>query len=865
MIPPTPPPPAPATTWPFVGRGELVAAVRAALGGRGAVLVGPAGVGKSALAAAAVPRAAGRIVASPVGQELPLWGVRSLVPEATDEHEAATRLAAVLRAAHGPTGRPVLLVDDLDLLDGPSLAVVLRLLAGDELRLVATRRPGPPGPGVDTLWREAGLARIDVGPLGEDDVAELLREALGATVDGRTVQLLWRHCRGNAGVLRDAVDASIASGVLVAARGMWRLTGPVEIGTAERERASSLVEGCSAEGRGAVEVLSLAVELPLAAARRVVPAATLEALQRAGLVEVGPAPEQAVRVADPALAATVATDLPTLARARCARELREALAGACADGLAASPEVELRSLAWAVDAGEPLGADQLLDAAHLAVDAGDTALGERFARLAAAAGGGTPALLLQSWCANEQGALGWDRELFAGHEPEDDAAAVAIAIRQAEQEVWIGADPEAARATMDDARRRVGADARLALDAQDAMFLVLDGRTEDALALALPLADHPEPTVLSPASLAAGVALALLDRTAESRAVSERALERLAGPTPALFIDPGVHLVGLLFAQLLAGELLAADELATAAYRHTLGRPGRREQGWAGMLRGLARTAIGDPRDAVELGLEAELVWVAAGVEGTARWSATIAALAAAEQGDAEGLAECLARADALAAAPFRLFDAELLRARAWAVELSGEGPVAAFLAAAALGIRGGRPVHAAATAHDLVRAGHPGAALDVLAELPPGGPVTEARRAFAEAAHREDADALEACGARFEGFGAAGWAAEARALAALASTGPRAAALARSAQDAAHRSGLATPPLRRLVDERRQQPVDALTTREAEVAALAASGLSNRAIADQLVVSLRTVENHLHRAFAKLGVTTRSELGQHL
>ena len=42
----------------------------------------------------------------------------------------------------------------------------------------------------------------------------------------------------------------------------------------------------------------------------------------------------------------------------------------------------------------------------------------------------------------------------------------------------------------------------------------------------------------------------------------------------------------------------------------------------------------------------------------------------------------------------------------------------------------------------------------------------------------------------------------------------------------------------------------------------LAAAGLSNRAIADQLVLSLRTVENHLHRAFTKLGVSSRAELG---
>ena len=42
---------------------------------------------------------------------------------------------------------------------------------------------------------------------------------------------------------------------------------------------------------------------------------------------------------------------------------------------------------------------------------------------------------------------------------------------------------------------------------------------------------------------------------------------------------------------------------------------------------------------------------------------------------------------------------------------------------------------------------------------------------------------------------------------------------------------------------------------------ALAARGWSSRAIADELVLSVRTVESHLYRAFAKLGVTSRSEL----
>jgi DNA-binding CsgD family transcriptional regulator len=54
---------------------------------------------------------------------------------------------------------------------------------------------------------------------------------------------------------------------------------------------------------------------------------------------------------------------------------------------------------------------------------------------------------------------------------------------------------------------------------------------------------------------------------------------------------------------------------------------------------------------------------------------------------------------------------------------------------------------------------------------------------------------------------------------------------------------------------------VDELTVREREVAMLAAAGLTSRQIADRLVVSIRTVENHLHRAYRKLGISRREDL----
>jgi DNA-binding NarL/FixJ family response regulator len=51
----------------------------------------------------------------------------------------------------------------------------------------------------------------------------------------------------------------------------------------------------------------------------------------------------------------------------------------------------------------------------------------------------------------------------------------------------------------------------------------------------------------------------------------------------------------------------------------------------------------------------------------------------------------------------------------------------------------------------------------------------------------------------------------------------------------------------------RRDDPLESLTTREREVLALVAEGLSNKAIAAQLFVTERTVEAHTKQIFAKL------------
>ena len=54
----------------------------------------------------------------------------------------------------------------------------------------------------------------------------------------------------------------------------------------------------------------------------------------------------------------------------------------------------------------------------------------------------------------------------------------------------------------------------------------------------------------------------------------------------------------------------------------------------------------------------------------------------------------------------------------------------------------------------------------------------------------------------------------------------------------------------------------DDLTAQEAEIADLARDGYSNREIGAQLFLSSRTIEWHMRKVFAKLGVSSRKELG---
>jgi DNA-binding NarL/FixJ family response regulator len=139
-------------------------------------------------------------------------------------------------------------------------------------------------------------------------------------------------------------------------------------------------------------------------------------------------------------------------------------------------------------------------------------------------------------------------------------------------------------------------------------------------------------------------------------------------------------------------------------------------------------------------------------------------------------------------------------------------------------------------------------------------GPRAPVAAAHAAALTADDGAALHAASVQLEQMGALLLAADATAQAAVAYTRHHRRGSAQTATTRAHQLAQAcedahTPALATLAT-----PLP-LTGREREIATLAASGLSNRDIAQRLAVSVRTVENHLYRACTKLGIPNRTAL----
>ncbi len=137
--------------------------------------------------------------------------------------------------------------------------------------------------------------------------------------------------------------------------------------------------------------------------------------------------------------------------------------------------------------------------------------------------------------------------------------------------------------------------------------------------------------------------------------------------------------------------------------------------------------------------------------------------------------------------------------------------------------------------------------------------PLADAVALHAEALLAGDGEGLLAASAKYRGIGDRAAAVDAAAQASVTfaesqqrKRGLYAAAVARELADEC--GGLCTPALRTPAGLK-------LAGRQRDVVELVVAGLSNRQIADQLVMSVRTVEGHVYRACQRVGAQSREEL----
>ncbi|MGW6930699.1 helix-turn-helix transcriptional regulator [Lentzea sp. NPDC054927] len=457
----------------------------------------------------------------------------------------------------------------------------------------------------------------------------------------------------------------------------------------------------------------------------------------------------------------------------------------------------LRVAVLRLDSGTADDPAELVNAGRLASATGGVVLAERLARAAWAVGGGVDAGRLLAEVLVFTDRAEEAEELFAMIATDDDP--IEMRTMRALNLGWgLGRSEEAAPMLEDHIARSV---------------LLFDAGKYDEVRAILSY-DAPDQAAI----------LAMVDAVQG----------RYVGPFPVIPPDPnaGMGVETTMFAEVFVysvhGDLIRAERLAVQAHREKAEWDSMRTT-WAVSLAGLAR-AGGRLLEAQRLLREARPV----------RPFVKLCELAHVEALLGNDARSLLADAEKLVPQGQRPYRFVLWLARIWA------GGTSPFEAAADARAHGELAVEALFL-HEAVRLGYAADALERLRELASTttGLLVPVFAAHADALVRNDSAALVEVAARFEEAGFMLLAAEAAAASDNRGLYGRLISFCEGAR---------TPALARIT-------AAPLTRREREIAVLAARGLTNKDIASALVISVRTVDNHLSNAYSKLGITTRGEL----
>jgi DNA-binding CsgD family transcriptional regulator len=854
--------------WPLVGREDILAQIVQAArhpGLSGVVLVSAPGVGRTRLAretCARLARDGCRITwatATRAAASVTFGALSHLLPRATDRPGGALDMLQQFVERFGARpDRPVLVVDDAHLLDNASVALIHQLAVQRRGFLLLTLLAGAPVPdALRALWKEWLALRIHVPPLAPGHVDTLLERAFDAPLDPISRSRLRDLGAGNPQVLRELVDAGLETGMLRPVDELlhW-FPGPDYVTDRLADVVDSQCGLADASLRATLEVLACAHPVDHTVVERLVDDAALVEAERRRLVAFELSGSRlTAHLTVPMYGEVIRHRMPSCRRRDIYRKLAEALAGSPrrrADDV-------LNMALWRLRGGLPVAGPDLLAGAKWAAARLDFVSTVELATAAQRHGVGghaervlADALAAHGRFAEAAAAL---RGAVAGWDPRDRAR---HDLAEARLRLWA---PSAAPD-----RPTVLAPARGAVVAAALAWpRLLDGHV---------LSTVEQGRTLRPAGLPSGtavwstaaviVAAGILGRTDQVDELGTAALAVATARARGLrYGFMPVHAARCV-AVMLSGSLVTAAELADNGYRAAL--DARAEQlisVWAG-LRGLVARAQGRVDMAVAALREAVVLLDRADALRLGRiWLAELAG-AYGMAGDAPQARAWLARMEQYPPAPGVLLDAWVERNRAWVAgaDLDLRRAAEHAIRAAGLAQATGQPMVEAAALLDAARLG---AAVDVHDRLAALARDTAAEKvavfaAMAGALARNDAHRLDTVAEVLRKLGYPLAAAEAATVAHRA-----------HARDGRRSSGYAALSLVRELlrdcGEVRTPLLDLtglhtdLTMRELQVARLAADGLSAGTIADRLGLSRRTVNNHLGRVYAKLGLAGRRDL----
>ena len=838
----------------------------------GIVLSAGAGVGKSRLAREAHAEAArdGALVdwvqATSSAAAVPLGAFAGLIPDdvrSDDALELMRRSTDALRMR--ANGRKIVLgLDDAQLLDPVSAALVLHLAQTGSAFVVATVRSGEPCPdAIESLWKDAGARRLELHRLRDDDVVELVERALGGPVEQAALHWVTESSEGNALYVRELVLGALESGTLRLDRGLWRLSGRPAVSRSLVELVASRMSELAPRERAPIELLAVGEPLRLGEIAALTDYEALVAAESLGLVVVAASADE-VRLAHPVYGEVVREELPMLR----ARELRLRVAGTIRLRRPLTPGDALRVARLLLDAGAPIPSELRVDAARAANLAGDPELGAQLAESALADGAGLPAALLLARAHTARKRFADAEAVLAGVAslagPDDDG--IDYLEQRAHALFWGLARPQDTRALLDAAltwsaepgwARRL-APLRVAYAAMTDGF----GGAADTLTevLAEPGLDA-ETRRMAEQRLA--LSLFFVGRTGEAFALARRVRPSvpLRGYSDALALG-----LWRLLAFETGEDWPALESDMAQTLREAVGANDHEAAGHAAFSLGYIRFLAGRYRDAARWFAEAELHFEQEDTFGTLIHVRALNVGVDSFTGDPAAAGASLERLRATLAGrePLSSQVPYVARAEGWAARAQSDAAGAERLLRDAAALAPEMPGYAAQLVYEALRAGAPaGTTADELAAL---GARCDARLVAAYVAHAtalaaRDGDALLAAAEELAAIGtlrygmeAAVQAAEAFVRAGRQDSARRAAARAQELH--VPEQGTAFPAIDGL-----DATAIGLTRREAQVAALAGRGLGNAEIADQLVLSVRTVETHVYRAMQKRGVGDRREL----